>query len=285
MRTSPTTRAREFFAPLIAVLMLALSLVVVTGSTASAVDDIYICHATGDTKAPESDEARGRQGLRSQQPVGERRRLRPRRSRATRTAWDIIPPVTGLPNGQNWTAYGREVYAAGCNIPKLDAVASVTITPATCQSGAVLVLNTPTFATWGPVTGTSTGPGSYSVTATATPGHRFDDGSDDGSKTRLFEGMLAPPLASPSVACPTTVTPTAPTDHGWLCAGRCGVDLVDDDTARTPSTTARVRLELPRRHRTAGQSRRSRATCSRRMRRPRSTCRPTTPIPATRRSR
>lgn len=75
---------------------------------------------------------------------------------------------------------------------KRDASASVSITPATCDSAEKLVLGTISNATWGTPTRT-TGPGNYSVTATGNAGppqHLFSD----GSPSRTFTGILGDKL-------------------------------------------------------------------------------------------
>jgi hypothetical protein len=71
--------------------------------------------------------------------------------------------------------------------PTKDASAAVTVTPATCTAAATAVPGTATNASWTGSTAEKTGPGSYSYTAKAQPGHLFSDGT--GSKT--FTGTLA----------------------------------------------------------------------------------------------
>lgn len=75
-----------------------------------------------------------------------------------------------------------------------DAAAAVSTTPSTCTIPSGLVLGTITNASWSTPTLT-TGPGEYSVTATATAGHLFDD----GSPTSVFTGIL-PDLLDPTLA-------------------------------------------------------------------------------------
>jgi hypothetical protein len=89
-----------------------------------------------------------------------------------------------------------------CTVPKPvlnDAAASINVTPATCEAAAQLVLGTVTNATWGPVTG------AYSVTATATSGHKFaaipanpDITVSGDGKTKTFTGTLAAQLSGGS---------------------------------------------------------------------------------------
>ena len=66
-----------------------------------------------------------------------------------------------------------------------DASAVVSTTPPTCDSAEQLVLGRLVNATWGTPSRT-TGPGAYTVTATATDGHLFAD----GSRSRTFTGTL-----------------------------------------------------------------------------------------------
>lgn len=89
-----------------------------------------------------------------------------------------------------------------CNVVAKDASASVSTTPPTCDVAEKLVLGQTTNATWGTPTRT-TGPGSYSVTATATSGHAFGD----GSSTKSFTGTLADKL-DPNVV--SSCRPPAP---------------------------------------------------------------------------
>ncbi|KAB2812963.1 class F sortase [Pimelobacter simplex] len=70
--------------------------------------------------------------------------------------------------------------------PARDATAAVSTTPPTCDTAETLVLGGTANATWGTPTRT-TGPGAYSVVATATDGHVFAD----GARTRTFTGSLA----------------------------------------------------------------------------------------------
>ncbi|WP_418061439.1 class F sortase [Pimelobacter simplex] len=70
--------------------------------------------------------------------------------------------------------------------PARDATAAVSTTPPTCDTAETLVLGRTANATWGTPTRT-TGPGAYSVVATATDGHVFAD----GARTRTFTGALA----------------------------------------------------------------------------------------------
>lgn len=67
-----------------------------------------------------------------------------------------------------------------------DASASVHTTPASCDGPEMLALDDAVNATWGEPD-RNTGPGDYSVTATAKDGHLFAD----GSKTATFTGTLA----------------------------------------------------------------------------------------------
>ena len=70
-----------------------------------------------------------------------------------------------------------------------DASAAVDTAEQECGVGERLVLGEIVNATWGEPT-LAEGPGDYSVTATADPGHRFDD----GGRTLTFTGTLAGPV-------------------------------------------------------------------------------------------
>lgn len=105
------------------------------------------------------------------------------------------------------------------SIPK-DASAVVAITPATCDSAETLNLISTVNATWGSPTG-ATGPGTYSVTATATTGHVFDD----GSKTKTFTGPL---LGTDSSNGCTTIEPVA-----VLLNGQCYWDSSQKGSFKT----------------------------------------------------
>ncbi len=99
-----------------------------------------------------------------------------------------------------------------------DASASVSTTPATCTTPEKLVLGQAIKATWGTPTRT-TGPGSYSVTATANQGHAFSD----GSPTKPFTGNLADKL-DPNTVPDCRPTPPQPkvvhkTDDKMDCSG------------------------------------------------------------------
>ena len=121
MRKASKSQARTFFAPWLATLLVALGLVVLSGSTASAVDDVYICHATGNTQNLSSVEDVKGFVVNSPSASGD---VSGHVGAGHQDGWDIIPPGPGLPEGQNWTAYGQEVYNNGCNVPVKDAAAS-----------------------------------------------------------------------------------------------------------------------------------------------------------------
>jgi hypothetical protein len=83
-----------------------------------------------------------------------------------------------------------------------DAVASVSVTPATCTAPATLVWGATTFASLSGTANGTTGPGAYSVTATANTNHLFAD----GTPTQLFTGTLAAQLSSTDPYCATSVS-------------------------------------------------------------------------------
>ncbi len=103
---------------------------------------------------------------------------------------DIIPPIPGKHNGLNWTTVGQAIYYNGCNYPKT-AAASVSVTPATCESGEILVYGNIVNATFSGTANGTVGPTDYSVTATANQDSLFAS----NSATKLFEGSLDGPLA------------------------------------------------------------------------------------------
>jgi hypothetical protein len=82
---------------------------------------------------------------------------------------------------------------------KPDASAEISTTDPSCSSPGTLVLGAIKNATWGTPTATR-GPGNYSVTATATKGHSFGD----GTTTKVFEGTLAGTLDPETLPCAET---------------------------------------------------------------------------------
>jgi hypothetical protein len=114
----------------------------------------------------------------------------------TNQKWgDIIPPIPGKHNGLNWTTVGKAIYYNGCNYPKT-AAASVSVTPATCESGEILVYGNILNATFSGTANGTVGPGDYSVTATANQDSLFIS----NSATKLFEGSLDGPLTGEQCA-------------------------------------------------------------------------------------
>jgi hypothetical protein len=80
--------------------------------------------------------------------------------------------------------------------PHSDASASVTISSATCATGQTVQLGSVVNAAWGSLSG-ATGPGTYTVTATAKQGHVFSG----GGTTKTFSGQLTGPLPSSDPSC------------------------------------------------------------------------------------
>ncbi len=123
-----------------------------------------------------------------------------------------------------WTQVGGTNYhwsgEISCGTLPADAAASVTVIPPTCSAAAQLVLNTPTFATWGAVSG------AYSVTATAVAGHTFPG----GTTTKTFTGTLAAKLAptDPLCATPPVCIPTSAVSYTYDPATNSGVVTVAD---------------------------------------------------------
>jgi hypothetical protein len=72
----------------------------------------------------------------------------------------------------------------------MDAKANVTFTQPTCKAPGRLVYGQVANATLSGTPDGTTGPADFSVTATATPGHVFDDGTSDGSPTLTFTGHI-----------------------------------------------------------------------------------------------
>ena len=104
------------------------------------------------------------------------------------------------------TQYDREFTGESVPCPRAaapDATAALTVTPATCDTPGTLVLGDVQNATWGTPTG-ATGPGRYTVVATAEPGHTFADGTTSQS----FDGPLAGTLDA--TAYPCAATPPVP---------------------------------------------------------------------------
>lgn len=111
---------------------------------------------------------------------------------------DIIPPVPGYHEGLNWTEEGQAIYNNGCNFEGEDsdpvvASASVTIVPATCESGDILVYGDIEYATFSGTADGTEGPDTYSVVATAGEGAVFVDGETLSSEL-VLEGDLDGPL-------------------------------------------------------------------------------------------
>jgi len=109
--------------------------------------------------------------------------------------WRVV--IDAVDNGYDRTFDGTSK-PCPAPLPK-DAVASVHTTPPTCAAAGTLVLDTAVNATWSTPTG-ATGPAQYSVTATATRGHLFDD----GTTSRVFTGSLPAALDASSAACKPT---------------------------------------------------------------------------------
>ena len=110
--------------------------------------------------------------------------------------------------------------------PVADATAAVSTSSATCSAPQALVLGAIANATWGTPTG-ATGPGTYSVTATAVSGHTFSD----GTVTKTFSGTLIATLTgnacvyNPAPACinnPTFTYTYNGTDAGTITVSKYG---------------------------------------------------------------
>ena len=156
-----------------------------------------ICHATGVTPTTTTIEAVKKYEINKPSGSGQ---LSGHVGAGHQNGLDIIPPIAGyLPNGQNWTAYGQEVWngidGAHCEVPRKDAVASVSVGAPTCAAVSPVTFNA-TFATASPATPDLT-PGQHSVTFTSTNGHRFAD----GSRTRTVSYTVASRLDADLDTC------------------------------------------------------------------------------------
>jgi len=157
--------------------------------------------------------------------------------------WRVV--VDAVDNGYDRTFDGT---TTPCAPPAVkDASATLHTTPATCTAVGTLVLDTVVNATWSTPTATQ-GPAAYSVTATATRGHLFDD----GTAKRVFTGSLPGALDAASPACasgPVVVVPprtpprppvkvTPPKPAILLTSSR--VETVDCETNVLTTTTTRT---------------------------------------------
>jgi len=119
--------------------------------------------------------------------------------------------------------------------PPLAATAELSVSEPTCDDPARLSLGALSNATWGEPTRT-TGPGDYSVTATATNDALFDNGTN----TLTFNGSLKGTLDStlePCVVEPPTVVPPAQPDPIVETAFVEDVECEDEVVTRTTTTT------------------------------------------------
>ncbi len=159
-------------------------------SCLSVPEGFEVCHATGVTPGTTAiEQVRKYESIRPS-GIGQ---LSGHVGAGHQNGLDIIPPVAGyLPNGQNWTAYGQEVYAGvdgdRCTVPVKDAAAAVAVTDPTCASVSGVEF-TSSFATASPATPNLV-PGQHDVTFTSTDGHRFAD----GSRTKTLSYTVLPKL-------------------------------------------------------------------------------------------
>ena len=122
-----------------------------------------------------------------------------------------------------------------------DAAASTTVTPPTCASGAVLTLHA-VNAAWkdddgDDVTSVPAGSGDFSLTAYATYGHTFSD----GTTTQHFTGTLPPKLSSDNPYCVPPSQPKASVEVGDCTVGpygaSVGVTFLFDNSDSSAATT------------------------------------------------
>jgi hypothetical protein len=135
------------------------------------------------------------------------------------------------------TRYDREF--SGTSTPCVlavvaDAAADLTTTPPTCDTDGALVLGAPQNATWG-IPSAVTGPGQYAVTATATAGHVFADGTATKSFSGTLDGRLdaAQPPCATAVIVPDRPAPVSETSDATTLD--CG--SLSQTTTTTTSTT------------------------------------------------
>ncbi|WP_354023947.1 hypothetical protein [Conyzicola nivalis] len=108
------------------------------------------------------------------------------------------------------TQYDREF--SGDSVPckravAPDASAVVSVAPATCDANGSLQLGAVRNATWG-TPSRVTGPGQYSVTATAAPDHLFADGTATQDFVGALDGAIDADDPLCAVAIPVKPTPT-----------------------------------------------------------------------------
>lgn len=134
--------------------------------------DIKICHATNSNSNPYNTIPPANAGVANGHDTEHDGPIFPAAN------WgDIIEPYTyndvNYP-GQNWTAEGEAIYNNGCNIPSSEPVEvtaeAPTAVPPTCDFDGSLVLPTTTGVTYSSEPA-GTGPGAYTVTATADDGY------------------------------------------------------------------------------------------------------------------
>jgi hypothetical protein len=131
------------------------------------------------------------------------------------------------------TQYDREF--SGDSVPckraaAPDASAVVSVAPATCDANGSLRLGEVKNATWG-TPSRVTGPGQYSVTATAAPDHLFADGTTTQDFVGVLDGALAADDPLCAVAIPVKPTPTR------SVVDTTAVDCAAATQTRTTTTT------------------------------------------------
>ena len=107
-----------------------------------------------------------------------------------------VTAVTDYSDNAHVTKVGTAYFGRTCEVPtQNDASAAVSVTPANCDSAAVLHLGSTSFADWG--TPQYSG-NTYSVIATAEGNHRFSDGTGVSTdhKSKEFTGTLDPKVTS-----------------------------------------------------------------------------------------
>ncbi|MCU1542781.1 MAG: hypothetical protein JWM50_646 [Microbacteriaceae bacterium] len=122
-------------------------------------------------------------------------------------AHSYVVRIDAIGNQYDRTFTGTSTPCAPPVVPAVpDASATLSVTPATCDTSGTLALGEIKHATWGTPTAV-TGPAQYSVVATAAPKHTFAD----GKTTKTFTGSLEGKLAAGVEPCiPPVVVPARP---------------------------------------------------------------------------
>ncbi|MFT4028583.1 MAG: hypothetical protein QM675_01805 [Protaetiibacter sp.] len=105
------------------------------------------------------------------------------------------------------------------------ASAELVFTDASCSAPATVALGAISHATWGTLSRTS-GPGEYSVTATADSGYTFADGSTVSTLSGSLDGVLS--ASDSRCAQPATCIPTSSVSYSYDATTNSGVITVPE---------------------------------------------------------